>query len=465
MLSAPTLPAEPLVSLLMVARNAAAHIDAALGSARRQTLQAIEIVVVDDRSTDATGEIIRRHAAEDPRVIAVRGHGKGLAAVRNLSIAAAAAPYAAVLDADDILHPRHAEHLLDLARRTGADIAATNMIAFASDAPPSLFAEGPAWQGERFIDHAAFVASGRLGQQGVQLGYLKPLFRLAALRGHGLGYDLRLRIGEDWDLVERALAAGLTYAWRPEPTYYYRRHAASTSFRWKTEDLTALIAAERDRMVSDPADTALAAARGERLASLEDALAHCEAVAHLKARRPDRALPHLLRRPRAFGLLGHSLREGVMRRVGRARRPRADAPDDAAPHVLLCGEAPPGSPVDLAAALVTASGCHLKRLTRAELADPLATARAGQGAAMVLLADEALADAGAHAIGDGAPFVAAAGTRHPLIQHHLDAQSCGSLLGLLPAHALADSGLAWRERAGRERAERERTGLVPGAAG
>ncbi len=441
-------PTEPLVSLLMVARNAAAHIDAALISARRQTLQRIEIVVVDDGSVDATPAIIRSHATADPRVIAVRGHGKGLAAVRNLSIAAAAAPHAAVVDSDDILHPRHAERLLDLARRTGADIAAANMIAFGSDIAPSLFAPDPPWRRERMIDHADFVESGRFDRPGVQLGYLKPLFRLEALRRHGIGYDLRLRIGEDWDLVERALAAGLTYAFRPEPTYYYRRHAASTSFRWAPADLHALIAAERNRLESGGGSPALGAARRARLASLQDVLAHTEAVAHLKARAPLGALVPLLRRPRALGLIAASVREGLVRRAATLRRHSA-APEAgrAAPHVLLCGEPAAGSPIALAAALVEASGGEVRRLRAAELADPLTAARAGQGAALVLIAEEALADAAAHAIGDGARFVAATGTRHPLADHLVDAHSCGSLLSLLPTSGFADAGLAWRGRA------------------
>lgn len=438
-------PKEPLVSLLMVARNAAAHIDAALISARRQTLRQIEIIVVDDCSTDATGEIIRRHAAIDPRVIAVPGHARGLAAVRNLSIAAAAAPFAAVVDSDDILHPSHAEKLLDLARRTGADVAASNMIAFGSDTPATLFAAGPPWRAERMISHAEFVEAGRLDGGAVQLGYLKPLFRVDALRGHGLAYDLRLTIGEDWDLVERGLAAGLTYAFRPEPTYFYRRHAASTSYRWRSGDLAALIAAERERLAGEE-DAALVAARRARLASLEDALAHCEAVAHLKARRVARALPHLLRRPRAIGLVGQSVREGLARRALRKVASANAVP--AAPHVLVCGEPRPGTPVALAAALAEASGCPVRRLSAAELADPVATARAGQGAAMVLLGDESLADAAAYAIGDGALFVAAAGARHPLVDHMIDEHTCGNLLGLLPTSGLADAGLSWRSRAG-----------------
>lgn len=440
--------ADPLVSLLMVARNAAAHIDTALLSARRQSLENIEIIVVDDGSTDATAAIIRAHADADPRVISVHGHGKGLAAVRNLSITAAVAPWGAVVDSDDILHPRHAERLLDLTRRTGADIAAGNMIAFGQGVEASLFAPGEGWRRERMISHDAFLASGRLDRPGeVQLGYLKPLLRLDALRRHGIAYDSRLRIGEDWDLVERALAAGLTFAFRPEPTYYYRRHPASTSFRWTTADLSALIVAERDRLARER-DTLLAGMRRARLASLEDLLAHCEAVGHFKARAPARALAPLLRRPRALGLMAGSLREGLSRRAGTLRPGRGATADEVEPacHVLVCGEAEAGSPVAIAAALAEAGGHRVRRLTASELADPLATARAGQGAALVLIAADRHADAAAHAIGDGALFAAAAGVRHPLVDCHIDARTCGSLLALLTACGTADRGLAWQSR-------------------
>ncbi len=443
--------AEPLVSLLMVARNAAAHIDAALLSARRQSLRRIEIIVVDDGSADATGAIIRSHAAADPRVVPVRGHGKGLAAVRNLSVTAAAAPWGAIVDADDILHPRHVERLIALVRRTGADMAAGNMIAFGSEIEPALFASGEGWRRERMIGHAEFLASGRTGRgAGVQLGYLKPLFRIDALRRRGIAYDTRLRIGEDWDLVERALAAGLSYAYRPEPTYYYRRHAASTSFRWTSADLAALVAAERDRLAAEQ-DAALLEARRARLASLEDELAHSEAVACLKARKVWRALAPLLRRPRAAGLLAASAREGLARRAAAWRRRHSDlaaAVPEPPPRVLVCGEPEPGSPVAIAAALAAAGGHGVRQLGAAELADPVATARAGQGAALVLIAQERLADAAAHAIGDGAAFVAAEGVRHPLVDIHIAPHTCGNLLALLTAPAMADAGLASRSRAG-----------------
>lgn len=442
-----SIPAAPLVSVLMVARNAAAHIDAALASARKQTCSAIEIVVVDDQSTDATLQIIRRHAAQDPRIVAVRGHGRGLAAVRNLSITAAAAPFAVVLDSDDMIHPRHVEHLLDLIRRSGADLAAANMIAFSRTAPPTLFASGEPWQRERRIGHEEYWRAGRLNAQEVSLGYLKPIFRLDALRRVGLTYDARLRIGEDWDLAERALAAGLTFAYRPEPTYFYRRHAGSTSFRWRREDLAGLIAAEGDRPAGRES---LAQAQRARLGSLRDALAHCEAVSHLKAWQPGRALVHLLRRPRAAGLLWASAREGLSQRAATAfaRRQRGTAAPDDPQFAILCGDPAPGSAVAVAAALLAASGCAVRQMTQAELADPLCAARAGHNAAMVLLADVAIADLAAFLIADGAPFVAAGAACHPLIDHRIDRHSTGDLLSLLPIGALADGGLPWRERSG-----------------
>lgn len=70
----PPLPPEPpKISVLVPARNEEASLDACLKSLRAQDYPRLELVVVDDRSTDRTGALLEKHAAEDPRVIAVRG--------------------------------------------------------------------------------------------------------------------------------------------------------------------------------------------------------------------------------------------------------------------------------------------------------------------------------------------------------------------------------------------------------
>lgn len=414
----------------MVVRNGAAHIDAAIASARRQSLEALEILVVDDGSTDATCTIVGRHAAEDARVRLEAGPRQGLAAIRNRSLELARAPLAAILDSDDILHPRHAQNLLDLACRSGAPLAATNMIAFGDDTA-ELLACGSAWSRERTIDLETFVRAGRLERPAVSLGYLKPLFRLDALAAHGLRYNPRLRIGEDYDLVERALAKGLTYEFSPEPTYFYRRHSGSTSFRLACEDLRALIAAEDNRpraMQGSP----LADARALRRRSLIAALAHAETVEDLKTGRIGTGLARLLRAPGAARLMAGSAREGLVRRI---RRPSGN-PAQSRWSALLCGSPLPGSTIERAARLVSGQGCELRWIEDAPSADPEAIAQAGRGVSLVLVADESQCDAAAFAISDGAPVVGDGSFYHPLIDFVLPA-SPEELLHFIPGFRTA----------------------------
>lgn len=397
------------LSLLMVVRNGAAHIDAAIASARRQSLAELEILVVDDGSTDATCAIVRRHASEDARVRLETGPRQGLAAIRNRSLELARAPWAAILDSDDILHPLHAQRLIELAGRSGAPLAAANMIAFGPD-KAELFARESAWSHEREIELEHFVKAGRLDRSGVSLGYLKPLLRLDALAAHGLRYDPRLRIGEDYDFVERALAKGLAYAFTPEPTYFYRRHSGSTSFRLRREDLSALILAEDERPPAERGST-LAIARTLRRRSLKAALAHTEAVEDLKAGRIGAGLARLLRSPAAARLMAGSACEGLVRRIQR----QTGVPVHDRWSALLCGVPLPGSPVARASQWLIGQGCELRRLEEMPSTDPVIIAQAGRGVSLVLVADESQCEAAAFAIADGAPVVGDGSFKHPLL--------------------------------------------------
>ena len=93
----------PRVSVLLPARNAAATLDAALSSLRRQTWRAWECVVVDDGSTDATGEVARAAAAIDPRVTMVPTPPRGLVATLGTGLERCRGEYVARMDADDLM--------------------------------------------------------------------------------------------------------------------------------------------------------------------------------------------------------------------------------------------------------------------------------------------------------------------------------------------------------------------------
>lgn len=406
----PAIP-DPRVSILMVARNAEAHIGAALRSARRQTFRHIEILVVDDGSTDATAAIVRRHADEDARVRLVPGPQRGLAAVRNASLAHARGRYGAILDADDILHPRHIETLFSLATRYRADIAACNMLCFSDTAGgrgsrrAQPFLRGEEWAGECPISPARFVEAGSIGGSDPSLGYLKPLFDLRFLRGRGIGYDTALRIGEDYDLVDRALRAGANYIVGPASTYFYRRHAGSTSHRLACADLDALLAAEGAKGAA-PCNPALMAASQRRRRSLERALAHLETVEAIKRGEWRKAARAILSRPVLARMLLASAGEGLSRRVrdaaGRLAVPRAPGNGRRA---LVIGRPRAGSAPDCAVRFMRRDGFrvdHAPASDRPGLREDLA----GRGPFdAILLAEEAAWDIAPFALSPMAPLI------------------------------------------------------------
>ncbi len=91
-----------LVSVVVPAYNAAATIGQTLLSVRAQTHAALEILVVDDGSRDATAEIANWHARKDPRIRVIQQQNAGVAAARNAGLLAARGDIVAPVDADDV---------------------------------------------------------------------------------------------------------------------------------------------------------------------------------------------------------------------------------------------------------------------------------------------------------------------------------------------------------------------------
>jgi glycosyltransferase involved in cell wall biosynthesis len=94
---------QPLVSILIPAYNAERWIADTLASARAQTWPRVEIVVVDDGSTDATLAIARHYASPSVEIVSQRN--QGAAAARNRALAVSQGDYVQWLDADDLLAP------------------------------------------------------------------------------------------------------------------------------------------------------------------------------------------------------------------------------------------------------------------------------------------------------------------------------------------------------------------------
>src|SRR5687767_5088495 len=107
-IESPTAPCKsptPRVSVLMTVRNGQQYLSTAVDSITKQTLCDSEIIIVDDGSTDATPQILRRLAAADTRIRILTQQAAGICAALEAGRAIARAPYIARMDCDDLALP------------------------------------------------------------------------------------------------------------------------------------------------------------------------------------------------------------------------------------------------------------------------------------------------------------------------------------------------------------------------
>lgn len=116
----------PEVSMIIPAYNAEEYVIRSIDTALAQTFANLEIVIVDDGSTDATSDILDWYAEKYPNVKVSHQVNKGLPAARNAGIAQAGGRYIGFLDSDDMIRPDMAERLYSSAKNNDCDIAVTS---------------------------------------------------------------------------------------------------------------------------------------------------------------------------------------------------------------------------------------------------------------------------------------------------------------------------------------------------
>lgn len=210
----------PLVSYVMPVHNAVRFVEGAIRSVLAQTVQDLELVVVDDGSDDGSASLVRRLAAEDGRVRLVEQDHAGISAALNRGIEAAAGEWIARLDADDEALPSRTERQLAAAGQR-PDVGVWSSWAVTIDVSGRVIGSarhGPETDAEFQRAHAAGA---------VEILHPTVLARRELLLRAG-GYDSRFDGGEDLELWDRVgeLAPILTI---PEPLVRFRAHPTSLS--------------------------------------------------------------------------------------------------------------------------------------------------------------------------------------------------------------------------------------------
>jgi glycosyltransferase involved in cell wall biosynthesis len=218
-----------LVSIIVPAFNAAADIRQALNSVLAQTYQEIEVIVVDDGSSDGTSAIVEEFARRDDRFQLVRQNNEGVGAARNAGIRQARGKYIAPLDADDFWFPEKLEKQVAYMEQWGDETGLVYCWSTLTDKGGELAEGGSTYTYEGRLRHV-LVLINVLGNASV------PLFRAAALEKVGL-YLTRTEQGgaqgcEDWDLALRVAEVSSVRV-VPEYLVVYRQNGSSMSVNAK----------------------------------------------------------------------------------------------------------------------------------------------------------------------------------------------------------------------------------------
>lgn len=290
----------PDVSFIIAAYNAANTIVAAIESALVQQSVTLEVIVVDDCSSDDTREIVG--AMTDPRIrLIALENNRGPGGARNAGIDAANGRWIAVLDSDDTILPHRSRAMIARAEAAVAQIAVDNLDVVYSDGreretmfPHDVLANKPRLTLEDFI------GSNILFKSTFNFGYMKPMFERSFLDTNRLRFKEQLRIGEDYILLASALATGGLCVIEPSPGYVYHIREGSISRVLELQHVDAMISADRDFMASYTLLPAAMDAQHLRSRSLEEAHGFLTLVDDIKRRSVSGVLKTALRNPAVF---------------------------------------------------------------------------------------------------------------------------------------------------------------------
>ena len=220
----------PLVSVVVPAYNAAWSLDETLASVCAQTYPELEVLVVDDGSTDATAEVAATWSGRDPRVRLISKPNGGVASARNRGMREARGVYVAPIDADDLWAPDHVERQVAAleAAGPGAGMAFARTVFIDGQGRP--LPAGPPEQPEP-VKPPDVDFRGLLLRNSVANGSAAVFRRDRMLEAGGYDEGLRAAGGEgaeDWKLT-LTLAASGRVVYVPAPTVQYRISHSSMS--------------------------------------------------------------------------------------------------------------------------------------------------------------------------------------------------------------------------------------------
>jgi glycosyltransferase involved in cell wall biosynthesis len=209
---------QPLVSIIIPCYNCAKWVRETVESCLNQTYSNIEIIVVDDGSTDGSLEVLRQFV---PRIRLETGPNRGGNSARNTGFALSTGEYIQYLDADDYLEPEKIFRQVLFLEETKADVVYGD------------------WRLRRHLPDSSFSYLDRIQVTGVQQNILASLLSFWLVNGGAVlyrrqvvnqvgGWDETLRAFQDMDFLTSVALSGAKIRYQPGCYFIYRKYGAAT---------------------------------------------------------------------------------------------------------------------------------------------------------------------------------------------------------------------------------------------
>ena len=239
-------PEQPTVSVVVPAYNAGKTLKRLLDNLKDQTWKQLQIIVVDDGSTDNTPEVIRQAAEKDPRLTTVRIENRGVSTARNAGLKLCTGRYIRFADADDSLPEHSIETMVRRAEADGSELVITGYEQYIGDNHRyhNLSGRNDTVPCDDLMNHLCMHANSYF------YGVLwNKLFLREYIAGYGCRFQEDIYWGEDFAFVMDYLRHVKQVSFIDESTYDYRRSAGSTTVQQALDSVMHPVKNMRIKMV------------------------------------------------------------------------------------------------------------------------------------------------------------------------------------------------------------------------
>ena len=225
------MPPNPAVSVVLPVYNAKRDLREAVDSILAQTFTDFELILINDGSTDGSGDICREYSKRDPRIVLIDRPNGGLVSALNEGLAKARAPLIARMDADDIATPeRFACQYAHMVEHPGLAVLGSAI---------RLINETGQITGRRpYPLTPAEVKDALTSGWNCPVAHPAVMMQRDTVLGAG-GYRTAFTQAQDYDLWLRLVEQGYDIANLPQPLLNYRRHGGSITIAYRGKQVLA----------------------------------------------------------------------------------------------------------------------------------------------------------------------------------------------------------------------------------